>query len=228
MEAIPPALRLAFAAASYLAAYATGVALFAWAARRRGLAARDLRIVAAAALIGGLAGAEIAQLAAAATPGKSILGGIAGGWLAVIFAKRSLGMVRPLGDLFAFAIAGGEAVGRFGCFFAGCCYGKIAHLPWAVWDHGAPRHPTQLYASAAAFATFATIVALDRRARLPDNAIFYLQGAMFCALRFVVELFRDVPSYGGFTLAQYACVVGFAFFAIRLRGLLGPRPAAIA
>ena len=61
----------------------------------------------------------------------------------------------------------------------------------------------------------------DRRRRLPDNAIFCLQGSLFCALRFVVEFYRDVPAYGGFSLAQYACMAGFALFAWRLRAVSG-------
>src|SRR3954471_12878885 len=35
-------------------------------------------------------------------------------------------------DVFAPGIALGHVVGRFGCFFAGCCYGKPTSVPWAV------------------------------------------------------------------------------------------------
>jgi phosphatidylglycerol:prolipoprotein diacylglycerol transferase len=246
MEALAPQLRLGLSAAAYVLAYVAGLALFAWAARRRGMGGQELRAVAVAGLLGGLIGASVLQLAASGEPGKTVLGGIAGGWIAVILAKRRLGIRRPLGDLFAFAIAGGEAIGRFGCFFAGCCYGKIAHVAWAVEDHGAPRHPTQLYSSLAAFATLAIIVWVDRRrtlpesrralpdtartlrdsaGALPDGAIFYLQGTLFCASRFVIEFYRDVPSYGAFTLAQYACIAGFAFFAYRLHAAIATTPA---
>ena len=220
MEGLPASLRLALAGGIYTVAYGLGLALFVWAARRRGLDSPEVRSVALAALLGGLLGAFLVQLAASGTPGKTVLGGVAGGWAAVILAKRSLGLRRPLGDPFAFALAGGEAVGRLGCFFAGCCYGKIAHVPWAVVDHGAPRHPTQLYSALAALAALAVLVWLERRLRLPDNALFFTQGALFCALRFAIEFYRDGSAYGGFTLAQYACLAGFAFFAWRLGGLL--------
>jgi phosphatidylglycerol---prolipoprotein diacylglyceryl transferase len=220
MDALPVYERLVLSSVAYVLAYGCGLALFAWAARRRGIGGRDLRAIAVAGLFGGLIGANAVQLAVSGEPGKTMLGGIAGGWIAVVLAKRSIGLRRPLGDLFAFAIAGGEAVGRFGCFFAGCCYGKVAHVAWAVHDHGQPRHPTQLYSSLAALATLAVIAWVDRRRTLPDNAIFYLQGALFCALRFVVEFYRDVPAYGGFSLAQYACMAGFALFAWRLQVVL--------
>jgi len=40
-----------------------------------------------------------------------------------------------------------HAIGRVGCFLAGCCYGIISDLPWAISMHGHTRHPVQLYES---------------------------------------------------------------------------------
>jgi phosphatidylglycerol---prolipoprotein diacylglyceryl transferase len=220
VDALPVGIRLGLAAAVYVLAYGAGLALFVWAARRRGVAEEHVRKVVVAALIGGLIGASVLQLAVGGEPGKTILGGIAGGWIAIVFAKRELGIRRPIGDAFAYAIAGGEAIGRVGCFIAGCCYGKIASVPWAVHDHGELRHPTQLYSALAALATLAVIAVLDRRRALPENGIFFVQGSLFCALRFLIEFYREVPAYGGFSIAQYACVAGFIFFVWKLRGLL--------
>jgi phosphatidylglycerol:prolipoprotein diacylglycerol transferase len=219
MESIPTGLRLGLAAVCYASAYLVGVAVFVWAMRRRGFAARAIAGTASAAILGGIVGGEFVQLAVAGEPGRTILGGVAAGWLAVIAAKRVLGITRPLGDAFAFAIAGGEAVGRIGCFVWGCCYGKEAHVPWAVVDHGAARHPTQLYSAAAALATLAVLVWLDRRLRLPDNTLFYVQGTLLCASRFAIEFVREGPAAGPLTLAQYACLAGIAFFVWRLRQL---------
>jgi len=223
MEALPAHLRLGLSAVVYVAAYGVGLLLFAWAVRRRAVAPADARAVAIAGLFGGLIGASFVQLVVGGETGKTILGGVAGGWVAVALAKHSIGIRRPMGDAFAFALAGGEAIGRLGCFIAGCCYGKVANVAWAVHDHGALRHPTQLYSSLAAFATLGVIVWADRRRSLPDNAIFYLQGALFCAFRFAIEFYRDVPAYGVLTLAQYACIAGFALFAWRLTALMRTR-----
>ncbi len=223
MDALPAHLRLALSAVVYVLAYGAGLLLFAWAARRRGIAARDARAVAVAGLFGGLVAASLVQLVVSGDAGKTILGGVAGGWIAVVLAKRSIGLRRPMGDAFAFALAGGEAIGRLGCFVAGCCYGKVAHVAWAVHDHGQPRHPTQLYSSLAALATLGIIAWADRRRTLPDNAIFFLQGALFCALRFAIEFYREVPAYGALTAAQYACIAGFALFAWRLSAVMRAR-----
>ena len=43
----------------------------------------------------------------------------------------------PWADLFAPVGAAGYAVGRLGCFFNGCCYGKICTLPWGFRFPGA-------------------------------------------------------------------------------------------
>lgn len=173
----------------------------------------------AAGLIGGLIGANLMQLAATGVPGKAIEGGILGGWIAVVWMKRRLGITRPTGDLFALAIPAGETIGRIACFIGGCCYGKAAHLAWAVHDHGIGRHPAQLYASAAAAICFFTLLWFERHRTLPENGLFYLGGLLFCIDRFSLDFFRDVtPTAGGVTLAQAACLIGILFFSAKLIG----------
>src|SRR5688572_31370960 len=60
-------------------------------------------------------------------------------------------------DVFAPGLALGHAIGRLGCFAAGCCWGSECDLPWAVTFRnpdaneltgvplGIPLHPSQLY-----------------------------------------------------------------------------------
>lgn len=60
-------------------------------------------------------------------------------------------------DVFAPGVALGHAIGRLGCFAAGCCWGVECDLPWAVRFHDpaamaltgvpleVPLHPSQLY-----------------------------------------------------------------------------------
>jgi phosphatidylglycerol:prolipoprotein diacylglycerol transferase len=194
------------------------------------MATEGITRIMAAGLIGGLAGANLVQLLATGLPGKTIEGGIVGGWLAVIWMKRRLGITRPTGDLFALAIPAGEAIGRVACFVGGCCYGKAAGVAWAVHDHGAWRHPAQLYLSVAAATCFLALLAIERMHFLPENGLFYLGGALFCVDRFIVEFFREGSTTPlGVTLAQVACIAGLAFFAWKLTSLVcrrasGSRP----
>jgi len=53
-------------------------------------------------------------------------------------------------DIFAPGIVLGQAIGRLGCFAAGCCWGRECDLPWGVrfrsnfdrdkWDQAALEH----------------------------------------------------------------------------------------
>ncbi len=81
--------------------------------------------------------------------GKTIVGGLIGGLIMVELVKRSMGVSRSTGDLFAMPLALGIAVGRVGCFLTGLAdhtYGTATALPWGVdFGDGIHRHPTQLY-----------------------------------------------------------------------------------
>ncbi|HVS36569.1 MAG TPA: prolipoprotein diacylglyceryl transferase family protein, partial [Gemmataceae bacterium] len=88
--------------------------------------------------------------------GKTIVCGIIGAYLAVELAKRLLGVQVKTGDSFAVPLALALAVGRWGCFCYGCCYGVETTLPWGVWfqvpgPDSSPVwmkcHPTQIYES---------------------------------------------------------------------------------
>ena len=125
--------------------------------------------------------------------GKTILTGMAGGYLGVVVAKWSLGIRTRTGDSFAVPVAASVAVGRLGCFVAGCCYGRPTALPWGVVfaQHGSlPRHPTQLYE--AAFHALAA-VALYRlqRAGIFRGNLIKLYIIAYAAYRFLTEFLRE-------------------------------------
>ena len=85
---------------------------------------------------------------AAALGGKTIVGGLHGGWAGVELAKWRLGIRHSTGDVFVFPLIFGMSVGRIGCFLTGLpdhTYGNHTSLPWAVNFGDGPRHPTQLY-----------------------------------------------------------------------------------
>jgi len=56
----------------------------------------------------------------------------------------------------------GQAIGRIGCLFSGCCYGIETSGTWGVVTRFAPglRHPYQLYESAADFLIFFLLLRL--------------------------------------------------------------------
>ena len=196
----------------YGAGYLTGLIAFVLMARSRRLLTDGVMTLLAIALLGGLVFAIAAQRLIGGTAGKTVLGGIVGGYLCVAIGKRAMGIRRPLGDLFAVAISAGEAVGRLGCFFGGCCYGKACYLPWAVYQHGLMRHPTQIYLSLGNLAVLGVLLKYNS-GRPPENTLFYLQGTLYCIVRFVIEFLRDTPPpVMGLSSAQWACVAGLLYF----------------
>ncbi|HEX3685739.1 MAG TPA: prolipoprotein diacylglyceryl transferase family protein [Bryobacteraceae bacterium] len=77
--------------------------------------------------------------------GKTIVGALLGGTIAVEVTKARLGIRERTGDLFAIPLTVGIAIGRVGCFLAGTqdgTYGVATSLPWAVdFGDGVRRHP---------------------------------------------------------------------------------------
>ena len=104
-------------------------------------------------------------------------------------------------DMGAPSIALGEAIGRWGCFAAGCCYGKPSDGPFQVtftdpFAHEAvgtplnvPLHPTQLYLSANAFLVFLILQWAYRR-RTFDGEVFWLYVLLYSITRGIIEVWR--------------------------------------
>jgi phosphatidylglycerol:prolipoprotein diacylglycerol transferase len=100
-------------------------------------------------------------------------------------------------DILAPSIAAGQAIGRLGCFSAGCCYGRQTDLPWAVTftdpnclaPLGVQRHPTQLYSSAAALVIFLLLLLIYRFHRFRGQ-VFWSYVVLYSVGRFILEYFR--------------------------------------
>jgi len=115
-----------------------------------------------------------------------------------------------IADMGAPSIALGEAIGRWGCFAAGCCYGKPTDGPLGVrftdpFAHdavgtplGVPLHPTQIYLSVNAFLIFLILQWAYRR-RTFDGEVFWLYILLYAITRGLIENFRG-DSVRGFLI----------------------------
>ncbi|HVO98260.1 MAG TPA: prolipoprotein diacylglyceryl transferase [Bryobacteraceae bacterium] len=120
---------------------------------------------------------------------------------AVFYIRHSKLPALPVFDAFAPGIAIGHAIGRLGCFAAGCCWGKECHLPWAVTFKnpdansltgvplGVPLHPAQLYESATEALLFAFLYWRYGKPHNPGQIIgLYL--LLSSIIRFLIEFER--------------------------------------
>lgn len=90
-------------------------------------------------------------------------------------------------DIYAIPAAFGTAVGRLGCFFAGCCYGKSCDYFWAIKG----LHPTQLYSFVWDLGLTLGLLYLERKRNLKAGVLFFLWVFMHSIGRLVIEQFRD-------------------------------------
>ena len=139
--------------------------------------------------------------------GKTIVFGLVGGYFGVELAKRVLDIRIKTGDGFAVPVAAAVAVGRLGCFCAGCCYGAVTHLPWGVdFGDGRPRHPTQLYEFLFHGAAALGLAWLQARG-LFKGQLIKLYIIVYLVYRFFTEFIRPEPRLGlGLTGYQWACL----------------------
>ncbi len=157
--------------------------------------------------------------------GGVFYGGLIGAVVAlvVLLRKRRIGFW-TFADMAAPAVALGHAIGRIGCFLAGCCWGRECSLPWAVTftdpvaernvgvPLNVPLHPTQLYESAGLFALCGLLLAVGKRLRPAQTFALYLGG--YALLRFTIEFFRGDPRgtvFGGaLSTSQLIALIGIA------------------
>jgi len=136
-------------------------------------------------------------------------------------------------DVFAPGVAIGHAIGRIGCFAAGCYWGNACNLPWAVTFHnpdaaeltgvplGVPLHPSQLYEVLTELALFAFLYWWFLKPHTPGKIIgAYL--LISSIARFGIEFtrFHEQGLHYGLSWTQWIAI------AIALAGaLLLARPA---
>jgi phosphatidylglycerol---prolipoprotein diacylglyceryl transferase len=200
-----------------------------------------------AACFGRLTDALTDEAAHGAVLVGSLLVATAAGIGYAFLARIPLGI---LGDICAPPLALGIAIGRLGCFFASCCYGKICPPALGItfprdsfaWlDHlrhgqitadallSLPVYPTQLYESALCMLLALILRKLLNRPRVAGEQ-FLAMGIGYAAIRFAVEFFRaDNPSVlvmggVGITFSQLAAI--FILILALMTGLLRRRSAA--
>jgi len=152
--------------------------------------------------------------------------------MAIFYVRRRYLPLLKTMDAFAPGLAVGHAIGRLGCFSAGCCWGLPTRLPWAVTftnpranqlvgvPLGKPLHPTQLYESLGELIIFAVLYCRFVRPHR-EGSIISLYFVLYGTLRFLVEFVRfhdqqSNPLTGPFSTEQWISLalvaVGFGYW----------------
>jgi phosphatidylglycerol---prolipoprotein diacylglyceryl transferase len=162
--------------------------------------------------------------------GRTTVGGLLGGWIAVGLIKRLRGIRARTGDLFAVPLCLGIAIGRIGCFLAGPAdgtYGAATSLPWGVnFGDGVFRHPTQLYEILFLSALGFALHRYNEKPH-PEGATFRIFLAAYLAWRLLIDFLKPQPLIFGLNLIQWACVAGIVALLPDLMRLCSIEPTAI-
>lgn len=205
-----------------------GISLVFW----RRLAQRNdgLMLIYVAALVGAFLGAKIVYLAAEGwlhfsdpnrwqqwATGKSILGGLMGGYAAVELAKKGLRYQQATGDWFASVVPLALALGRVGCVFQGCCLGRECSPQWYTMSDsaGIARWPAALIEGILNLVAFLVLSVL-RHQGCQRGQLFHLYLIAYGLFRFGHEFMRETPRVLG-PLSGYQV----AALAIAALGTLG-------
>ncbi len=172
--------------------------------------------------------------------GLSYFGGfLAAILISMLYARKKRVAYLSLADIFMPALALGQSIGRLGCYFNGCCFGKTTGSFWGImfprgsavfadhvargladplWQYSLPVIPAQLISSFADLALFCALIAVDNRKKVSGTTLFsYLAG--YGLIRFCIEFLRDdsPPLALGWTLPQY---LALASLFLGIAGLL--------
>ena len=239
------------------AAYLLGLQFALVRARRRGLDANRVMDLGIWIIVSALVGAKLLllivdfdnftsnprELLNLARSGGVFYGGlIAAVAVALWYLRRHRMPVWTVTDIFAPGIALGHVIGRLGCLFAGCCFGRPTDVPWAITFHsefaarnvgtplGIPLHPTQLYEAGAELLILFILLFTERRGRYFAGRTFWTYMLLYGVSRFIIEFYRYDPRgmVGVFSTSQFVSLLIVPLSLVMLFMLsrrTGPAPA---
>ncbi len=214
------------------AAYLLGLQLALTRAKTRGLDSARVMDLGIYIIISALVGAKLlllvtdfqtfktnpAELLNLFREGGVFYGGLIVAVLVALWYIRHVGL--PLWttcDVFAPGIALGHVIGRFGCLFAGCCFGRPTTVPWAItftsrFAHdnvgtplNIPLHPTQLYEAGAELLILIFLLTTERSGRKFAGRTFWLYMLLYAISRYIIEFYRgdERGAVGPFSTSQF-------------------------
>ena len=161
------------------------------------------------------AGAPI-TIEAIATSGIVFYGGVLGLvlFLTLAYLIKCKAVPWDVFDLLAICIPLFHSLARLGCFFGGCCYGRLSHSCFAILYEtnqidAAFRLPVQLFEALGVFLIFLVLSYLRKKERFKSHLLkFYF--VEYSILRFFLEFLRgdnERGVWGGISLSQIISIM---------------------
>lgn len=134
-------------------------------------------------------------------------------------------------DAFAPGLALGHAIGRLGCFAAGCCFGRETHHFWGVTftsqlaasisgtPLNKPLQPTQLFEAAVELANFFILTWMLGRKKF-DGQVFAGFMILYGTARFFLEFLRGDPGRGELIPGVLSGTQGIAILLVLAGGFI--------
>jgi len=162
--------------------------------------------------------------------GKTIVGGLLGGLIAVEWVKRSMQFTSRTGDLFAVPLCVGIAIGRIGCFLTGLgddTYGSPTSLPWGVnFGDGIPRHPAQVYDIVFLLLLACALLIVMCRPHVQGD-VFKMFMVGYNGWRLAIDFIKPDPKFWGLNSIQWVCLAVLLFYGRDIRRWIWPQPKAL-
>src|SRR5579862_3081027 len=220
------------------AAYLVGLKLAMVRAEKRGLDSARVLDLGIYIIIAALIGAKLlllvtdfrtfrndpAELLTLARSGGVFYGGLILAVVVALWYIRRAGL--PLWttcDVFAPGIALGHVVGRLGCLFAGCCYGRPTAEPhwWTITftdpfaaanvgtPLNQPLYPTQIFEAGTELLILLLLLFTERKGRPFAGRTFWLYMLLYAVSRFIIEFYRgdERGTVGPLSTSQFISVV---------------------
>lgn len=149
--------------------------------------------------------------------GLSWFGGLFSGFIfSLLYLKKNKLSPYRIFDLIIPFLALGQAIGRIGCLFNGCCFGRISEKFGLYFEsQGLMLIPTQIYSALLLTLVFIILRLLQNRPHR-DGQIFFTYLLLYSVKRFFIEFWRaDNPViFFGLTLFQVLSAIIFSFAAL--------------
>lgn len=200
-------------------------------AGRRGISSDDIISLSLVVLITGLIGARLLyvilnlgifiarpiEIFMISHGGLVFYGGAVSSFICgiIYLKKKRLDILKVL-DIISPFVALGHSIGRIGCFFNGCCYGRPIYSFFGYKLHKLIIHPTQIYSSLYLLLLY-VLLRFQYKHQTFRGQVFYSYLLLYTTGRFLIEELRgdQVEVFLGMTLSQLISIVVF-FIAVFL------------